>query len=458
MMGAYLFKVLIFQAAFALVYWLFLRQHTFFRLNRTYLLLACTIPFAMPLLNLSFSDLPAVVPESVAEIYVNTSDTTHSFWQKVNEETATSAGSASTILLTIYLLGITIMGSRFAINLFKINKLKYDDKKVKTHLGARVFRISGVQSFSFFSNIYIPDSLWETAKVNEVMTHEIQHVRLGHSYDRLLIDLIIALLWINPFIYLFKKWLIEVHEFEADAGVLEASTDKFEYQLALLQSMQAPQQSELVSFFNFSIIKRRIKMMNQKKSSQWAKFRTLSVVPALLIISILMSYKPALQQDDFNIRSFNDLYYFLEQDGADNTPSIFPVKIEKDVKVRVSSEYGMRKDPFNGNKKWHMGMDIAAPKGTPVIATADGVIELVDNQPNGYGKHVVIKHDETTRTKYAQMDAYVVKVGETVSKGEVIGYVGSSGRSTNPHLHYEVQIGDRKVNPADYISDYKESK
>ncbi|MEP4534951.1 MAG: peptidoglycan DD-metalloendopeptidase family protein [Cyclobacteriaceae bacterium] len=458
MITVYLFKVFIFQAAFALVYWLFLRQHTFFRLNRIYLLLACTVPFALPMLNLPFSDLPAAVPESVAEIYVSTSDTTHTFWQKVNKEATTSTGSTSTVLMVVYLLGTIIMGGRFAFNLFKINKLKYDNKKVKTHLGAQIFRISGVQSFSFFDNIYIPESLWGTAKVNEIMTHEIQHVRMGHSYDRLLIDLIIALLWINPFIYLFKKWLIEVHEFEADAGVLEASADKLQYQLTLLQSIQSPPQSELVSFFNFSIIKRRIKMMNQKQSSNWAKFRALTLVPAILLISILMSYKPAIQQEDFNIRSFNDLYYFIEQDGTDNTPSIFPVKIEEDVKVRVSSEYGMRKDPFDGNKKMHTGMDIAAPKGTPIIATANGVIELIDNQPNGYGKHVVIKHDETTRTKYAQMESYVVKVGETVRKGEVIGYVGSSGRSTNPHLHYEVQIDNRKVNPADYISDYKVSK
>ena len=457
-MTVYLIKVFIFQAAFALVYYLFLRQHTFFRLNRIYLLLACTISFALPLLDLSFSDLPAVVPESVAEIYVSTSDTTHTFWQKVNQETATSAGSASTIFIFTYLLGITLMGARFSFNLFKINRLKHDNKKVKTHLGAQIFRISGAQSFSFFGNIYIPESLWGTAKVNEVMTHEIQHVRMGHSYDRLLIDLIIALLWINPFIYLFKKWLIEVHEFEADAGVLKVSADKLQYQLTLLQSMQVPQQSELVSFFNFSIIKRRIKMMNQKQSSKWAKFRTLAIVPAVLLISILMSYKPAIQQEDFSIRSFNDLYYFLDQDGTDNTPSIFPVKIKEDIKVRVSSEYGMRKDPFDGKKKMHTGMDIAAPKGTPVIATANGVVELVDNKPNGYGKHVIIKHDETIRTKYAQMDSYVVKVGETVKRGEVIGYVGSSGRSTNPHLHYEVQIDNRKVNPADYISDYTESK
>jgi pyruvate/2-oxoglutarate dehydrogenase complex dihydrolipoamide acyltransferase (E2) component len=100
-------------------------------------------------------------------------------------------------------------------------------------------------------------------------------------------------------------------------------------------------------------------------------------------------------------------------------------------------------------------MDISAAEGTPVIATADGKVILVSDQPGGYGKHIVLAHDEVYQTKYAQLSSMEVKEGETVKRGELIGRVGSSGRSTAPHLHYEVYKDGKAVNPVNYIADYQ---
>ena len=99
----------------------------------------------------------------------------------------------------------------------------------------------------------------------------------------------------------------------------------------------------------------------------------------------------------------------------------------------------------------HNGIDLAAEEGTPVKATADGVVEKTEEWPEGYGKYIVVVHDDVYTTLYAQLSEMKVKVGEKVKQGDVIGLVGSSGLSTAPHLHYEVRKNGNPVDPADYF-------
>lgn len=143
-----------------------------------------------------------------------------------------------------------------------------------------------------------------------------------------------------------------------------------------------------------------------------------------------------------------------QRSTKNGVPSIFPVGGER-KELKVTSPFGMRDDPFDGERKHHMGIDIRAKKGTPIIATADGLVQEVKYQKNGYGNYVLIKHDENFFTKYAQMEKSTVQIDQMVKRGDVIGYVGSSGRSTAPHLHYEVMKGSRKLNPQQFIKDYE---
>lgn len=139
---------------------------------------------------------------------------------------------------------------------------------------------------------------------------------------------------------------------------------------------------------------------------------------------------------------------------GDEVPSILPIK-EAD-RVRKSSGFGMRMDPITKEKKLHKGLDFAAPKGTSVIASADGVVQTVDFIKDGYGHHIIISHGKTYQSLYAQLSQTIVAVGDRVKKGQKIGEIGSSGRSTAPHLHYEViKLNEGNVNPEDYIKDYK---
>ena len=117
----------------------------------------------------------------------------------------------------------------------------------------------------------------------------------------------------------------------------------------------------------------------------------------------------------------------------------------------MASGYGYRNDPFNKSRKMHSGMDFTAPRGTPVYAASDGKIIRADSRSTGYGKHIRIDHGFGYITLYAHLNKYNVKRGQKVKKGDVIGFVGSTGRSQAPHLHYEVQIDKKRVNPINYF-------
>jgi murein DD-endopeptidase MepM/ murein hydrolase activator NlpD len=116
--------------------------------------------------------------------------------------------------------------------------------------------------------------------------------------------------------------------------------------------------------------------------------------------------------------------------------------------ARISSGFGMRRHPILGYSKMHMGVDFAAPKGTPVYAAGDGVVKLAGWQ-GGYGNFVEVRHANNYATGYGHMSRFAkgIKPGVRVHQGQVIGYVGSTGRSTGPHLHYEIRIAGKKVNP-----------
>ncbi|MDH5396739.1 MAG: M23 family metallopeptidase [Cyclobacteriaceae bacterium] len=130
-------------------------------------------------------------------------------------------------------------------------------------------------------------------------------------------------------------------------------------------------------------------------------------------------------------------------------PAIQPVS-NKEL-IRLASGYGMRYHPIYNMRKMHAGIDFSAPIGTPIYATADGKITLVKVSFRGYGKEIEIDHGFGFITKYAHMHDFNVKKGQMVKRGELIGYVGNTGLSTAPHLHYEVHRNGKKVNPVHYF-------
>jgi murein DD-endopeptidase MepM/ murein hydrolase activator NlpD len=129
-------------------------------------------------------------------------------------------------------------------------------------------------------------------------------------------------------------------------------------------------------------------------------------------------------------------------------PAIQPVRNEN--LKRMASGFGYRSDPFTKARKMHKGMDFTAQTGTPIYATGDGIIARADNTASGFGNHVVINHGYGYETLYGHMSKYNCRAGKLVKRGDIIGYVGSTGRSEAPHLHYEVHKNGNVVNPLNF--------
>ncbi len=189
--------------------------------------------------------------------------------------------------------------------------------------------------------------------------------------------------------------------------------------------------------------------------SSIAKFRFSRI--ALLMLAMVSLPAAAVQAqtgtDGQNVASANQFHaLFMSwkkldamEKGVISIPSIKPIS-----SFTFTSAFGVRSDPFRGDPTMHAGIDLASPTGTPIYATADGVVGRAEWY-GGYGNMVDIEHGKGIATRYGHMSRIVAHPGERVKRGDLIGYVGSTGRSTGSHLHYEVRIDGRAVNPIPFL-------
>ena len=166
-----------------------------------------------------------------------------------------------------------------------------------------------------------------------------------------------------------------------------------------------------------------------------------------LVNSIVYSLNSLSSRIKVQTASYTELDALVKTKEAllSHTPAIQPVS-NKDLD-RIASGFGYRIDPIYKTTKFHAGLDFTAPQGTPIYATADGVVTTAGSTGNGYGNHVVINHGYGYETLYGHMYRVKVRSGQRVKRGEVIGYVGSTGKSTGPHCHYEVHKNGEKIDP-----------
>jgi murein DD-endopeptidase MepM/ murein hydrolase activator NlpD len=169
--------------------------------------------------------------------------------------------------------------------------------------------------------------------------------------------------------------------------------------------------------------------------------------PARVAYETQTNVDALLRLSKFEKEKFADVYSSLVEKKSilDHTPSIIPSQ------GYMSRGYGMKYDPFTGYKRFHGGLDISNKTGTPVYATADGVVSFSGNTGGDLGRMVTINHGYGYKSRYGHLSKLEVKRGQKVSRGDLIGLMGSTGYSTGPHLHYEVMVNDKRVNPLEYI-------
>jgi len=187
----------------------------------------------------------------------------------------------------------------------------------------------------------------------------------------------------------------------------------------------------------------RLKEMAQQKEIQLV----MSMNSSDLENSITNTINNLTLRIAYQDKSFNEITGFIKnkEQLLASTPAIQPVS-NKDLK-RVASGFGYRIDPVYKTVKFHAGLDFTAPQGTPIYATANGVVRTSGNLGNGFGNHVVINHGYGYETLYGHMFRIKVRSGERIKRGEIIGWVGNTGKSTGPHCHYEVHKNGRTLDP-----------
>ncbi len=171
---------------------------------------------------------------------------------------------------------------------------------------------------------------------------------------------------------------------------------------------------------------------------------------SILIIETTKKIDQLSKQVVIQSKSFDDVIEQAKrkEDMLASIPAIQPVA-NKDLK-RMASGYGYRIDPIYKTRKFHAGMDFSAPTGTPIYSTGDGKVTRADSRSSGYGRHVRIDHGYGYLTLYGHMSKILVRPGQTIKRGEIIGYVGNTGKSVGPHLHYEVHKNGKAVNPVNF--------
>jgi len=449
----YLLKVHLAIALFYIIYQLVLSKNTAFVVKRFYLLGVLLFAFGLPFVNINFDlsngyekgneafDFQGF--EQLSQIqFLPTTETVNSI---------THFDSFS-IALVIYLIIGVFVFSYASYDLAKIIKSIKRNKKTKAERLNFVLNEKYKSPFSFFNFIFT-NSLKGIEQTPEYL-HELAHVKQFHSIDRLLVEFLLPLLWINPFIYLFKKSMIEVHEHLADSAVLKNGIEATDYQQYLYLQLKSGQYLKLTSNFNYSLTKKRITMISKNISKRKSIVRI--VLGLVLVSGVFIFYGFNNQRIVEPISEINTKYD--KNDSSKYVPSILPLM--PDGEYYVGSPYGWRKHPIKGEKHKHNGIDIVAAKGTEIIAPADGkVIEA--KYVGEYGNRIKIQHNNDYVTLYAHLHEFKVLTGDIVQKGDIIGKVGSTGMSTKPHLHYEVRkypAGKDFIflDPAKYIKNIKE--
>ena len=187
----------------------------------------------------------------------------------------------------------------------------------------------------------------------------------------------------------------------------------------------------------------RAKIIEQKKEVE--KIKELSDDELVKEITHQLNNINARVQYQF--KSYDNISVLIKNQDQKlaSIPAIQPVSNKQ--LDRIASGFGMRIDPVYGTPKMHKGLDFTASQGTPIYATGDGTVSISGGSDGGYGNHVVINHGYGYETLYGHMVRVKVRAGQKVKRGEVIGWVGSTGKSTGPHCHYEVHVNGREVDP-----------
>lgn len=478
----YLFETSVVLTVLYGFYILLLKKLTFFNFNRYFLLGIFTLSFIVPLSKFDLSSWKAevineplerlgeirilyygAIEQSSNEGLINTiNDNKLATNPSLAKEDTMKKDLVISIFLIIYCIGLIAIFFRCIGTFFWIMKLKLSNPQVIIQ-GVNVVKVPiKVAPFSFMNYAFIQEASIGSNEINQILAHEKIHIEQRHSFDLLFVQALAAFLWFNPIVWTLIKSLKTTHEYIADNEIIGGGFSLVEYQTLLLKQLINNNNHGLVHHFNLSFIKKRIAMMKMKESGWAGKLKVMITLFTIVVFSLVIIQCNSIIDDKLtapiitkeNVKPISEPVKSISITPAQDTaiPGRKPLD-ETDIK-RLSSAFGMRMHPVLKVEKMHLGVDFLADMDKPVYATADGTIDKIQSSDpgEGYGNLVTIRHSNGISTNYAHLSGFNnIEEGQEVKMGDIIGFVGSSGKSNEPHLHYEVLVNNKRVNPADYF-------
>jgi murein DD-endopeptidase MepM/ murein hydrolase activator NlpD len=432
----YLFHASVVFSVLYILYRLFLEKLTFHTLNRFVLIIllpiSCIIPFSsnlFPSLSSEITYIPLfkqVTLERVSEQFL-----------VIKQPLIEVSYSISSLFIIVYWFVFAIYFIKIVLNTRHLFVLRRT-AEIQQKKGYQLIITDIKETFSFFNWIFIPQN---SEKNTIVLRHEITHIQLKHSWDVLLTEVFIAFFWFNPLLSFYRKSLKSIHEFQADKNVLETGVKTSNYLQLLLQSLEVQKPNNIYNYFNQSILKKRVIMLTKPTSKSLSKL--VYLLPLLACTLLISAFSKPIADNNTFIKQI------IIPNYKKSIPSIFPVKngTKKDITAHFAEK---SKHPSVNKAVIHIGVDVRATQGTPVIATANGVVSKA-SLAGDWGNLIVITHSNGYTSWYAHLKGFNAKENQTVKKGDIIGYVGNTGKSTGYHLHYEVKQNGQNLNPLDYM-------
>ena len=353
--------------------------------------------------------------------------------------------SSISLLLAFYFSGSVVMLGLSIWRYLRIRSvttgavmMKQGPVKVYVHRGRR-------GSFTLFRRIYLDQHSWGQ-KAGHVFRHEMVHASQLHSADLIFMTFVGVLLWFNPFVFLLLRHVRENHEYLADEHARTGPDALAAYLVCLRQETIRRYSPAVASYFKSSTIKKRIIMLTNNHTKSQKRWRYLAILPVVTLI-LLAFQTPADPVVQAPVKVLESIPGLSMKVSVGEIPSIFP--LPEQYRQKLSRGYGPGIHPLSKEEMFHRGVDIAAPGGTPVYATAAGTVQDADFH-KAWGKYLILEHDQGYSTRYTHLEDHNVKTGERISKGQEVARVGSTGRSTGPHLHYEVWKDGEHRDPADF--------
>jgi hypothetical protein len=312
-MLAYILQVVLFQLLFLLVYELLLKKETFFTYNRWYLLFCAVISFLLPLMKIQafYKFVPA---ESIAvltniwlpEVFIGNTAENIQYLPAVEISSATI-----TINWWFVAYGIGLVGSLFLLfrKYLNLNKL-FSFKTISSEKNFRIIEVSGSTiACTFYKTVFLGEKLSEEEK-QQILSHELVHVKQKHSLDLVFFEVLKIIFWFNPLVYIYQSRISTLHEFIADAAVVKTTEKRSYYEQLLNSAFNTRNISFINQFFNHSLIKKRIVMLQKSKSKTIAKIKYLVILPLMLVMLTVVSCS---QENSDNIESRDSLSEQLDK-------------------------------------------------------------------------------------------------------------------------------------------------